>query len=235
MESLIQPASDLISRHHEWAALVLGLATFLESLVFVGAFVPATALMLIAGGLMAKGFLDPLPVILACVAGAVVGNAISFAMGRRLGRRALRHPLLHRHRRMVARTRLLCQRYGTASIYAGRFLGPLRALVPVTVGMLRMRRRKFQIANFISAPVWVLAMLAPGYFAVKGLAELELLGEADTITLILIGTVLALLVVFAMAPLARAGWRRRGDTASRAVRARQAVRGPERPEHMFLP
>ena len=220
MESLLQPASDFISRHHEWAAIVLSVATFLESLVLVGAFVPATALMLIAGGLMARGLLDPLPVILGCVIGAVLGNAVSFWMGRKLGRRALRHPLLFRHRRAVARTRLLCRRYGTAVIYAGRFFGPFRALVPVMVGMLRMRRRKFQLANVISGVVWVLVMLAPGYFAVKGLARIELLSEADAMTLAVPAGIVAAVAAFALWRYARAVWSRRSAPAAPAVRAR---------------
>ena len=51
--------------------------------------------------------------------------------------------------------------------------GPLRAFVPLVTGLLGMRRRTFQLANTVSAVVWVLVILAPGYFAAKGLAELE--------------------------------------------------------------
>jgi membrane protein DedA with SNARE-associated domain len=198
MAPLLQPASDFIGRHHEWAALVLGVATLLESLLLVGAFVPATALMLIAGGLMARGILDPLPVIVACVIGAVVGNAVSFSIGRRLGANALRHPLLAPHRRSVARTRLFCRRYGGASIYVGRFLGPLRAFVPVMVGMLRMRRRTFQVANLLSGIAWVLAMLAPGYLATKGLARPDLLGDPGVFIGIVAATALAIPMAFAI-------------------------------------
>jgi membrane protein DedA with SNARE-associated domain len=49
--------------------------------------------------------------------------------------------------------------------------------------MLRMKPRAFQLANGAAAVVWVLAVLAPGYFAAKGLARLEALGEADPITI----------------------------------------------------
>ena len=75
------------------------------------------------------------------------------------------------------------RRYGAASIFIGRFFGPLRAFVPLMAGLLQMRRRTFQVANIVSAGVWVLAILAPGYFAAKGLAELEALGEAHWATI----------------------------------------------------
>lgn len=186
MDSLLSSAADFIARHHVWAGVVLGLVTFFESLVVIGAFVPATGLLVAAGGLVAAGVLDPLTVIAGCVIGAVMGDAISYWIGRRLGTGVLRQSLLLPHRRKIAWTRLYCRRYGVASIFIGRFFGPLRAFVPVMVGVLRMRQRVFQLANVTSAFVWVLAMLAPGYLAAKGLAQLEFMSEAHGPTLMLI-------------------------------------------------
>ena len=113
-------------------------------------------------GLVAAGVLDPFTVIGGCVIGAVMGDAISYWIGRRLGTRVLRHHLLVPHRRKLAWTRLYCRRYGVASIFIGRFFGPLRAFVPVMVGVLQMRQRVFQIANVTSALAWAFLMLAPG-------------------------------------------------------------------------
>ena len=186
MDSLLSSAADFIARHHVWAGVVLGAVTFLESLVVIGAFVPATGLLVAAGGLVAAGVLDPWTVIAGCVIGAVMGDAISYWIGRRLGTGVLRQPMLLPHRRKIAWTRLYCRRYGVASIFIGRFFGPLRAFVPVMVGVLRMRQRVFQLANVTSAFVWVLAMLAPGYLAAKGLAQLEFMSEAHGPTLMLI-------------------------------------------------
>ncbi|WP_240387208.1 DedA family protein [Brevundimonas naejangsanensis] len=141
--------------------------------------------------------LDPFTVIAGCVLGAVMGDAISYWIGRRLGTRVLRHNMLVPHRRKLAWTRLYCRRYGVASIFIGRFFGPLRAFVPVMVGVLQMRQRVFQFANVTSAFVWVLAMLAPGYLAAKGLERLEMLTEAHNPTLLLLtfGAVLVALIV----------------------------------------
>lgn len=197
MDSLLSSAADFISRHHVWAGVVLGAVTFFESLVVIGAFVPATGLLVAAGGLVAAGVLDPVSVIAGCVIGAVMGDAISYWIGRRLGTGVLRQPMLLPHRRKIAWTRLYCRRYGVASIFIGRFFGPLRAFVPVMVGVLRMRRRVFQLANVTSAFVWVLAMLAPGYLAAKGLEQLEFMSEAHGPTLMLIafGAVVVVAVV----------------------------------------
>ncbi|MDF2901049.1 MAG: hypothetical protein K0Q62_1108 [Phenylobacterium sp.] len=196
MDSFIHHVADFIARHHAWAGVALGVVTLLESLVLIGAFIPATALMVMAGGLIAAGVLDPMQVIFWCVAGAVVGDAISYELGRRLGPQTLRRPLFREHRRKIARTRLFTRRYGAASIFIGRFFGPLRAFVPLVTGLLGMRRRTFQLANTVSAVVWVLVILAPGYFAAKGLAELEAMGEADLVTVLVAGLVAAAVAGF---------------------------------------
>ena len=198
MDAFLQSLAEFIARHSAWAGVVLGVVTLLESLVLIGAFIPATALMVMAGGLIAAGVLDPVQVVLWCVAGAIVGDAISFELGRRLGPRTLRHSAFRPHRRKVARTRLFNRRYGAASIFIGRFFGPLRAFVPLVAGLLQMRRRTFQLANAVSALVWVLVILAPGYFAARGLAELETLGEAHLATIAVItvaGLVISALVL----------------------------------------
>jgi len=205
----LAPLSALISDHRAWAGLVLGVATFLESLVLIGAFVPATALMLLAGGLIATGALDPVTVLLWSVAGAALGDAVSYALGLRLGGGVLTLPFLRPHRRAIARTRLFSSRYGVASIFLGRFFGPLRAFVPVMAGMIRMKAHTFQIANVASAFVWVAALVSPGYLAGKGLAVLPSL---DLGTIALIGLALAGIVGGVM--LAR---RRFGSAAAPAV------------------
>jgi membrane protein DedA with SNARE-associated domain len=188
MDALFPTIADFIARHHDAAGLILGLVTMLEAIVLVGAFVPATALMVMAGTLVAAGVLDGWAVLAFCVAGAFFGDAISFSLGYKLGPRALRHPVLAPHRRAIARTRLFTRRYGSVAIFLGRFFGPVRAFVPLVAGLLQMSRTRFQIANAVSAALWVPIMLAPGYFAAKGLAQLEAMGEADALTISLIVT-----------------------------------------------
>ncbi|MGQ3017326.1 DedA family protein [Phenylobacterium sp.] len=191
MEAMLEPVAEFIRNNSAWAGLVLGLFIMLESLVIVGALVPATPLLVLTGGLLATGVLDPVSVLIGCIIGAIVGDAISFFIGRKLGMRVLRHRWLRRYRRQFALTRLYCRRYGVISIYAGRFIGPMRAFVPAVVGMLRMPVRDFQIANVISAVVWVFAALAPGYLTAKGLEQLDIFDQFDPLTLGLIALVVA--------------------------------------------
>ena len=185
MEELMADLGQFIERHSFWAGPVLGLITFGESMVLIGAFFPATALMVIAGGLAAAGVVHPVPVILWCVAGAVAGDAVSYWLGRKAGPSAWRHPLMRPHRRALARARLFFRKYGVASIFLCRFMGPVRAFVPLIAGVTAMPHRRFQLANVGSALIWVPVMLAPGYLAGMGMAGLGGL-EPHTLTLVIL-------------------------------------------------
>ena len=189
MELFLADLGGFIERNRAWAGPVLGLITFGESLVFVGAFFPATALMVIAGGLAAAGVLHPVPVLLWCIAGAVAGDAVSYELGRRAGPGAWRHPWMRPHRGGLARARLFFRRHGVASIFLCRFMGPVRAFVPLIAGVTAMPAARFQSANIGSAVVWVPVMLAPGWLAAKGAGGVGLDGHA--LGLILLAAVVA--------------------------------------------
>lgn len=157
------------------AGPIIGLLALAESMVVIGLFVPATALMIAIGGLMGSDILAPAPVIAWAVLGAMIGDWISYGLGRKIGPAAYRRWPLRQHRPMVARARLFFRRFGFASIFLGRFLGPVRATVPLVAGVLRMDHRLFQLANIGSAILWVPLLFAPGYFAVRTLGAKDMI------------------------------------------------------------
>lgn len=218
LEQFFADVGDFIARNEQWAGPILGLITFGESMVLIGAFFPATVLMVTAGGLAGAGVIDPVPLVLWCIAGATLGDALSYWLGRRLGPKAWRHPWLKPHRTPLARARLFFRDYGVLAIYICRFMGPVRAFVPLIAGMTGMHGRKFQIANLGSAIIWVPVMLAPGYLAAKGVEWLNFAGDGHQLGLV----ALAAVVVSAL------GW-----FTWRKVRAKldaeAAARAPKKP------
>lgn len=178
MEELIARGTRFISEHAVWAGPLVGLLAFGESLAFVGLLIPATAMMIAVGGLIGAGLVDPAPVIAFAVLGAVLGDWLSYAIGRAIGPSAYRHWPLNRHRSAVARARLFFRRYGFIAIFLGRFLGPIRATIPLVAGVMEMDRRRFQLANVTSALLWAPAMFVPGYLAVRTMGSVEHVTEA---------------------------------------------------------
>src|SRR3546814_1502852 len=110
-----------IQSNPAWAGPVTFLLTLGESLIVLGLFIPATALMLLTGGLIGAGTLSPWTVLAWGFAGAVVGDALSYWAGRWLGPGLLRRWPFNTQRSAVARARLFFYRYGFASVLIGRF------------------------------------------------------------------------------------------------------------------
>jgi membrane protein DedA with SNARE-associated domain len=178
LEEFTGTVGDFIREHGFWAGPIVGVITFGESLAVVGLFIPATALLMIVGGLIGTGVLDPSPILAFAIVGAVLGDWVSYWVGRKIGPSVYRRWPLTGHRALVARSRLFFRRFGFASIFIGRFLGPIRATIPLVAGVMKMSRRRFQLANIISAIVWVPTLLAPGYFATSTFAYFNLASEA---------------------------------------------------------
>ncbi|AOB31810.1 hypothetical protein AKI39_15520 [Bordetella sp. H567] len=173
MDQFVDQIRSFIETNQDWAGPVTALLTMAESLVIIGLFVPATALMLITGGLVGSGSLDGGTILLWGMAGAIIGDALSYWLGRGVGPRVLRRWPLSKHRPAVARARLFFSRYGFASVLAGRFMGPIRSTIPTVAGVMGMSHARFQAANVLSAALWMPAMLAPGYLTVRNMDDIS--------------------------------------------------------------
>jgi membrane protein DedA with SNARE-associated domain len=193
METLLADLGDFIRTHHAWAGPVVALISFGESLVLVGVLIPATAVMLLIGGLVGAGVLDATTVLVAAVIGAVLGDVVSYALGRWLGPGIVHRRPLRRYRPAVARTRLFFRRYGFAAVLLGRFLGPIRSTVPLVAGMMAMDQKRFQLANVLSAILWAPIMLAPGWLGARGMEQVPGVGGGHMLAAL--GLVLAVTVV----------------------------------------
>jgi len=189
IDAYIDLISQFIEQNSAWAGPILGLIALGESLIVVGLFIPATALLLLAGGLVGSGELQAGPILAWGIAGAVAGDAISYFLGRWIGPGIQRRWPLNKQRTGVARARLFFSRYGFLAILLGRFLGPIRSTIPLVAGVMGMRHLPFQLANVLSAIAWVPLMLLPGWLAARGVAAA---GGSQNV-LMIAGTVMSIL------------------------------------------
>ncbi len=173
MDQYIDQIAMFIEANQAWAGPITFLLTLGESMVLLGLFIPATALMLLTGGLIGAGTLNPWTIIAWGIAGAIVGDALSYWLGRWAGPGILRRWPLKQQRSGVARARLFFYRYGFASVLIGRFLGPIRSTIPTVAGVMGMGHSRFQMANVASAILWMPLMLAPGYITARSLGTAD--------------------------------------------------------------
>ena len=161
MHGIIDTFLTFIQFHKELGYLAMFFISVLESIAFIGEIIPGTTLLVIIGAMAAKGLLDPEILIVASSLGAITGDVFSFWLGRKgegsLGRfgRFVKPEYLEKGREFV-------KRHGSKSILLGRFIGPLRPIVPFVTGLFGMSTRKFIIWDVISAVSWSMTYIYLG-------------------------------------------------------------------------
>ena len=188
MEHLVQPTLGFIAAHAGWAAAVMFVTAFGESFAFVSLLFPGTSLLIAAGALMAAGSLPYLPIIAGAVVGAVLGDTVSFWIGHRFGGGIARVWPFSRNPELLSSGITFFARHGGKSVFIGRFFGPIRAVIPLAAGVMRMPRDRFWFANVTSAIVWAPMLLLVGD-AVGDIGD-NLVGSTNTVLLVFAGLTL---------------------------------------------
>jgi len=179
MEDLAQPLLAFIKEHESWAIAMMFITGFVESSAFVSLLFPGATLLITAGTLIKTGTLPYRPVIAGAVLGAALGYWTSYWIGRRFGGGIARFWPFTRNPELLPSGIRFFERHGGKSVFIGRFYGPIRAVIPLAAGIMRMPRGRFWAANGASALVWAPMLLLVG----DGVAEAgdRLIGSANTV------------------------------------------------------
>ncbi len=192
MDYLAAQAVTFIKANPGWAVFVIGFTAFGESFVFLSLLFPGTVILIAAGTLVSEGILSPLPAMVAGIAGAILGDSVSFWLGKKFGPALPKIWPFRAHPDQLAGGISFFERFGGSSVFIGRFFGPLRAVVPLAAGMMRMSPLRFYTANILSALIWAPALVLFG----DQLAQL--LGQENLATKILyVSLAAAAVAVFA--------------------------------------
>ncbi len=152
-----------LEHNNEWLGLVIVLVAFLESLVAVGIVLPGVAMLFALGVAAGAGALDIWSTMLCAFAGAVIGDGVSFWLGYRYHQRLRGWWPFKQHPQWLDRGELFFHKYGVLSVVIGRFVGPIRPIIPVVAGMMDMQPVKFYSVNIVSAIGWAPVYLLPGF------------------------------------------------------------------------
>jgi membrane protein DedA with SNARE-associated domain/membrane-associated phospholipid phosphatase len=176
----------LIDTLAQYPVLTLGVvfaAALLEAVAVVGTVVPGSTVVFAAGMLVGLQVLNPWRTGLAAVMGAITGDGFSYWLGRRYHAHLRTMWPLKAYPALYERGRVYFAQNDGKSVFLARFLGPLRAIVPVIAGMSDMPLAKFTAVNVLSAVAWAAAHLLPG---VLFGASLQLAGAVSSRLVILV-------------------------------------------------
>jgi len=153
---------SFIASHTSIAYIAVFLISLSESLALVGLFVPGTFMMFGIGAIVASGVLQLNPVIGLAIAGAIVGDGFSYWLGYHYHQQLRTIWPFSRFPGLLQKGEIFFTSHGGKSVLFGRFVGPVRPIIPVIAGMLGMKPAHFAVVNIISAIGWALAYILPG-------------------------------------------------------------------------
>ncbi len=155
--------TEWLQSHQDWLALIIFLIALLESLVVVGLVVPGVVMLFAAASMAGGGALNIWVMLFAGFVGAVIGDGISFLLGQKFHNQVPRWWPFRQNPQWLAAGETFFHKHGGISIAVGRFIGPIRPVIPVVAGMLGMSSRYFYLINIFSALLWAPVYLLPGY------------------------------------------------------------------------
>jgi membrane protein DedA with SNARE-associated domain len=145
-----------------WAYPALVAAVALDSVLPIA---PGETMVITAGVLAADGELSLPLVVLAALAGSLIGDNISYGLGASLGRRAERRFFSSaRARQQVEWARGQLHQRGTVIILAGRFIPGGRTATTFSAGTLEVPWPRFFAIDALAATLWATYVALLGYF-----------------------------------------------------------------------
>lgn len=141
----------------------VGLVALLEGIVGIGLIFPGAIITVLAGFMASHGKGHIVLVMAAAGGGAIIGDLLSYLLGARFGSRLWGRGLLRKHLDLLRKAQAFFFEHGGKGLFFGRFIGPLRGLVPFIAGAAHMRPLPFLGWAVTSGLLWGIAYPGAGF------------------------------------------------------------------------
>lgn len=158
----IEILTQLIVNHLFVAELAVFFTSFSESLAILGMVMPGAILMPIIGFFIGSSIISWRLTLIVVTVGALTGDYISYFLGRKLQNRIDKIWPFTRWPQLLIQSRNFFDQHGGKGIIICRFIGPMRALVPMTVGACNFPLWRFTVAAVPAALAWAVVYMLPG-------------------------------------------------------------------------
>lgn len=155
------------------------LVLFAETGLLIGFFLPGDSLLFTAGLLCttsatAKVHLSLPIVLVAAVAGALLGAEVGYLIGKGAGPALLDRPDRPRLQMAVVRSREALERYGTGkAIVLARFIPLVRTVLNPMAGTIGVQHRVFTLWQVIGGAIWSIGVTVAGYVLGKQIPNVD--------------------------------------------------------------
>lgn len=195
LSQYVTPVTEWLNANPHWAGMITFLISFSESLAIIGSIVPGSVTMTAIGILIGSGVIPATSTFIWAIMGAIVGDSASYYLGFYFKDKLTIIWPFSRHPYLLEAGKQFFENHGGKSVFIGRFLGPLRAVIPVIAGMMHMPNIKFLTANITSAVLWSFIYILPGVFIGRATSELSKELSTKVLIIVLIALILTWILI----------------------------------------
>ena len=190
----IHSVANFFSTHPHGISVFTYFIVFAEAMAVVGAIVPGAIIMPAIGFLIGSAIVPAGSTFMWAILGAVTGDCLSYFIGVYFQDRIHRMWPFTRWPKLLGQSEKFFSEHGGKSVFIGRFVGPVRAMIPMVAGMLKMPLAKFLLVSLPSAVIWSVGYMVPG--VLLGALSLELPPKVATV--FTLGVLLTAVVLWVM-------------------------------------
>jgi membrane-associated protein len=154
----------IIAEYGTMVYAVLSAIVFAETGLVVFPFLPGDSLLFVAGAFCASGAMNIWILMALLITAAVTGNTVNYWIGRSIGQKVFTHDYKWIDKNALIKTHAFYENHGGKTIILARFVPIVRTFAPFVAGVSLMTFAKFQFYNFTGAIIWVVGLVAAGYF-----------------------------------------------------------------------
>tara|TARA_Y100001970_G_C13996346_1_gene730936 strand:+ start:82 stop:687 length:606 start_codon:yes stop_codon:yes gene_type:complete len=155
-----------LEKNPQWIALGIIGASFIESFALIGIIIPGVVLLAIISGLAATS-LNIIEVVTIAYFSSLLADVMSFFIGYSFRNSINKIWPFKEHPEFLQEGQKFFNQYGMIGLFIGKFIGPIRPLLPITAGSLNMDKRRFFLIEILSCFLWALIYTVPGYYAAQ--------------------------------------------------------------------
>ncbi|MES2934869.1 MAG: VTT domain-containing protein [Pseudomonadota bacterium] len=197
---------QVIAQYGTLVYAVLFAIVFCETGLVVLFFLPGDTLLFIGGAFCASGAMNVWVLMGLLIIAAITGNTSNYWIGEAIGQRVFTHNYRWLNQDALRRTHDFFEKHGGKTIILARFIPVVRTFAPFVAGVSDMTHTKFQLFNVIGAVLWVVSLVAGGYF----FGNIPIIkNHLNTIVIIGVGAAVLPVLLGSLWNLGRKMWRRR--------------------------
>ena len=176
----------------EWIALGVFGAAFIESFALIGVIIPGVVLLAVISG-MAASTLSVFELVLIAYVASFLADILSFLLGTGISKSIDKLWPFNKYPNLLVQGRRFVKRFGILGVFVGKFIGPIRPLLPLTAGSLGMNFKYFLTVEIFSSFLWALLYTVPGYYAGKSILDSQF--NLNWLIAIIIGVAILIVIV----------------------------------------